>query len=76
MRSQNVIEEKGKNGQKNLHNKDQHVYNNGYELRSRAIKKSVVAGIIEGYDELKKHSKKSPDLQFEEFSLTKQDTRP
>ena len=35
----NVLEEKRKKGQaKNLHKKDQHVYNNCYELRSRAIK--------------------------------------
>ena len=34
----NVVEEKRKNGQaKNLHKKDQHVYNNYYELRSGAI---------------------------------------
>ena len=34
-----VLEEKRKNGRtKNLHKKDQHVYNNCYELRSRAIK--------------------------------------
>ena len=27
-------------------------------------------------DEVKKHSRTSPDVQFEEFSLTKQITRP
>ena len=38
--SKNALEEKRRNGQaKNLHKKDQHVYNNWYELRSRAIKK-------------------------------------
>ena len=37
-KSKNVLEEKRKNSQaKNLHKKDQHVYNNCYELRSRAI---------------------------------------
>ena len=37
-RSKNVLEEKRKNGQtENLHKKDQHLYNNCYELRSRAI---------------------------------------
>ena len=37
-RPNNVVEEKRKNGQaKNLHKKDQHVYNNYYELRSGAI---------------------------------------
>ena len=37
-KSKNVLEEKRKNGQaKNLHKKDQHVYNNCYELRSRAV---------------------------------------
>ena len=36
--SKNVLEEKLKNGQaKTLHEKDQHVYNNCYELRSRAM---------------------------------------
>ena len=39
-KSKNVLEEKRKMvKQKNLHKKDQHVYNNCYELRSRAIKK-------------------------------------
>ena len=39
-KSKNVQEEKLKNGQaKNLHKKDQHFYNNCYELRSRAINK-------------------------------------
>ena len=28
------------------------------------------------YDEVKKHSRTSPDVQFKEFSLTKQKTRP
>ena len=28
------------------------------------------------FDELKKHSRTSPDVQFKEFSLTKQKTRP
>ena len=28
------------------------------------------------FDEVKKHSRTSPDVQFEEFSLTKQKTRP
>ena len=38
-KSKNVLEEKRKNGQaKNLHKKDQHVYINCYEIRSRAIK--------------------------------------
>ena len=38
-KSKNVLEE-SKNGQaKNLHKKDQHVYNNCYELCSRAINK-------------------------------------
>ena len=27
-------------------------------------------------DEIKKHSRTSPDVQFKEFSLTKQNTRP
>ena len=27
-------------------------------------------------DEIKKHSRTSPDVQFKEFSLTKQKTRP
>ena len=41
-KSKNVLEEKLKNGRaKNLHKKDQHVYNNCYEFRSRAIKKCV-----------------------------------
>ena len=41
-KSKNVLEEKRKNSQaKNLHKKDQHVYNNCYELRSRAINKEV-----------------------------------
>ena len=36
-KSKNVLEEKRKNGQaKKLHKKDQHVYNNCYELLSRA----------------------------------------
>ena len=38
-KSKNVLEEKLKNVQaKNFHRKDQYVYNNCYELRSRAIK--------------------------------------
>ena len=37
-KSKNALEEKRKNCQaKNLHKKDQHVYNNCYELLSRAI---------------------------------------
>ena len=28
------------------------------------------------FDEVKKHSRTSPDVQFKEFSLTKQKTRP
>ena len=41
-KSKNVIEEKRKNCQaKDLHKKDTHVYNNCYELRSRAIKKQI-----------------------------------
>ena len=28
------------------------------------------------FDEVKKHSRTSPDVQFKEFSLTKQETRP
>ena len=28
------------------------------------------------FDEVKKHSKASPDVQFKEFSLTEQKTRP
>ena len=37
-KSKNVLEEEREKGQaKNLHKKDQHVYNNYYELRSRAI---------------------------------------
>ena len=28
------------------------------------------------FDEVKKHSRRSPDVQFKEFSLTKQKTRP
>ena len=28
------------------------------------------------FDEVKKHSRTSPDTQFKEFSLTKQKTRP
>ena len=28
------------------------------------------------FDEVKKHSRTSPDAQFKEFSLTKQKTRP
>ena len=35
-----------------------------------------VVRIINGDDELKKHSRTSPDVQFKEFSLTKQKTRP
>ena len=38
-KSKNVLGEMRKNGRaKNLHKKDQHVYNNCYKLRSRAIK--------------------------------------
>ena len=32
----------------------------------------MVARIIDGDDEFKKHSKTSPDVQFKDFSLTKQ----
>ena len=40
-KSKYVLEEKCKNDQaKNLHKKDQHVYNDCYELRSGAIKKT------------------------------------
>ena len=28
------------------------------------------------FDQVKKHSRTSPDVQFKEFSLTKQETRP
>ena len=28
------------------------------------------------FDEVKKHSRTSPDVQFKEFSLTKQKSRP
>ena len=39
--------------------------------------RSQVVRIIDGDDELKKHSRTSPDVQFKEFSLTKQEkTRP
>ena len=39
-KSKNVLEEKRKMvKQKNLNKKDQHIYSNCYELRSRAIKK-------------------------------------
>ena len=42
-KSKNVLEEKRKTGQaKNLHKKDQHAYNNCYELRSGAINKIVI----------------------------------
>ena len=45
-KSKNVREEKSKNGQaNNLHKKDQHVYNNCNELRSRAIKHKYV-GVV------------------------------
>ena len=41
-KSKNVLE-KHKNAQaKNLHKKDQHVYNNCYELRSRAINQKSI----------------------------------
>ena len=42
--SKNVLEQKRKNSQaKNLHKKDQHVYNNCYELRSKAIKHAEIS---------------------------------
>ena len=41
-KSTNVLEEKRKNDHaKNLHKKDQHVNNNCYEIRSRAIKRPL-----------------------------------
>ena len=42
----------------------------------KSIPRSQVVRIIDGDDELKKHSRTSPDVQFKEFSLTKQKTRP
>ena len=36
------------------------------------MKNSVVARIIDGDLELEKHSMTSPEVQFKEFSLTKQ----
>ena len=33
-------------------------------------------GRNKNHDEIKKHSRTSPDVQFKEFSLTKQKTRP
>ena len=45
-KSKNVLE-KRKNGQaKKLHKKDQHVYNNCYELRSRAIDQPSLTNLI------------------------------
>ena len=42
-KSKNVLEEKRKNGQsKKFTKKDQHVYNNCYELHSRAIKNQCI----------------------------------
>ena len=41
-KSTNVLEEKRKNSRaKNLHQKDQHYYNDCYEIRSRAIEKNT-----------------------------------
>ena len=42
----------------------------------KSIPRSHVVRIIDGDVELKKHSRTSPDVQFKEFSLTKQQTRP
>ena len=38
----------------------------------KSIPRSQVVRIIGGEDELKKHSRTSPEVQFKEFSLTKQ----
>ena len=40
-KSKSVLEETQNGGVKKLHKKDQHVYNNYYELRSRAINKKA-----------------------------------
>ena len=42
----------------------------------KSIPRSQVVGIIDGDDELKRHSRTIPDVHFKEFSLTKQKTRP
>ena len=46
-KSKNVLEEKCKKGQaKNLLKKDQHVYSNCYELRSRAINQATSVSLF------------------------------
>ena len=44
-KSKHVIEENAKWSSKKFAEKDQQVYNNGYELRSRAIKKTNIKKI-------------------------------
>ena len=41
-----------------------------------AIKKQQNGKAKKKFDEVKKHSRTSPDVQFKEFSLTKQKPRP
>ena len=42
----------------------------------KSIPRSQIVKFIDGDDELKKHSRTSPEVQFKEFLLTKQKTRP
>ena len=61
--SKNVLEEERENGQaKNLHKKDQHIYNNYYELRSRAINnnKSREKNSIENSKRLRENTHTRP----------------
>ena len=42
------------------------------EVIEKANSKNQVVRMIDGDNEIKKHSRTSPDVQFKEFSLTKQ----
>ena len=42
-----------------------------FKKRQNEVKRNIFL-----FDEVKKHSRTSPDVQFKEFLLTKQKTRP